>query len=72
MRPAMAPEPTQARKDSVRGPAKAVGCCAHGVRYVTHLCRLESDAHWPAPEDIDHGSLERLHSENQVNNGGAL
>ena len=46
----MAREPTQARKDSVRGPAKAVGCCAHGVRYVTHLCRLESDAQWPAPE----------------------
>ena len=50
MRPAMAHEPTPAGKDSGRGPAQAIGCCAHGIRYVTHLCRLGSDAHWLAPE----------------------
>ena len=50
MCPAMAREPTQARKDSVRGLAQAFGCCAHGIRYVKHLCRLESDANWLAPE----------------------
>ena len=50
MRPAMAHEPTQAGKDSVRGPAQAIGCCARGIRYVRHLCRLGSDAPWLAPE----------------------
>ena len=45
MRPATAREPTHARKDSVRGPAQAVGCCAHGIRFVKHLRRLESDGH---------------------------
>ena len=51
MRPAMAQhEPTQAGKDSVRGPAQAIVCCARGIRYVRYLCRLGTDAHWLAPE----------------------
>ena len=60
MRPATAHEPTQSRTDSVRGPAQAVGCCARGFRSAKHLRRLDSDAHWLAPVDIGHGSLERL------------
>ena len=60
MRPAMAREPTQASKDSVRGPAQAVGCCAHGIRYVTQLCRPESDARLASLGDIDLGSLKRF------------
>ena len=46
----MAHEPTQAGKDSVRGSAQAIGRYAHGIRYVTHLCRLGNNAHWLAPE----------------------
>lgn len=49
MRPAMVRELPQPRKDSVRGPAQAVGCCVHGIRFVKHLCRLESDARLLAP-----------------------
>ena len=49
MRPVTAREPTQSTADSVRGPAHAVGCCAHGFRFAKHLCPLEGDAHWLAP-----------------------
>ena len=49
MCPSTASEPTQARKHSVRGPARAVGCWAHGIRFVKNLCRLASDAHCLVP-----------------------
>ena len=50
MRPATAREPARARTDSVRGPAKAVGCRAHGMRFVKHRCRPEGDPCGLAPD----------------------
>ena len=41
MRPATAREPARATTDSVRGPAQAVGCRSHGMRFVKHRCRPE-------------------------------